>query len=460
MSSFLVPDFLLLSTHIAFQTARYATCTMDDSIGLLWVQEAPNGNAQALPAVSGIKPRRKHRKSRQGCGGCKRRRKKCDEARPTCGLCQHSGITCEYAPNQKNQPNNSLFSLGRLQFSMARQNARNEIIRVIEVPNGQTVRSKTQEVDALRLIDHFLTDSTSWIGSPASQCVLQNYGMSLAASAPHLMHAILAFSAAHMNHVQPDNKTKTAAVYHFDRLFASYSAQITRPDPENIAVLYGTCTLLTMLSYLGVAYDTDPLSEEPENHECDWDSFRSLQGSGYMVKNPELRVYLAKSVWQPALLAAEQPSADSPMENPELTDIVAKCPPTWTEQLIQDIAALCDILPDLSGPSNTYLEPIQRLNEIIHGEMNTTKIAPLFLFLGNLSTEFMDLAQGLDVKAFVIVLYWHLFLLMTGQWWIKQTATGACRRSIVFLWRAGGPEVRRLLLFPAAQCGLSLHMLK
>ena len=40
--------------------------------------------------------RRGHFKSRLGCLNCKRRRVKCNEARPECSPCRRLGLTCEY----------------------------------------------------------------------------------------------------------------------------------------------------------------------------------------------------------------------------------------------------------------------------------------------------------------------------------------------------------------------------
>ncbi|KAE8370356.1 hypothetical protein BDV27DRAFT_79167 [Aspergillus caelatus] len=40
--------------------------------------------------------RKSHRKSRLGCGNCKRRRIKCDEVRPSCGGCLRHSVECDY----------------------------------------------------------------------------------------------------------------------------------------------------------------------------------------------------------------------------------------------------------------------------------------------------------------------------------------------------------------------------
>ncbi|KAF4977359.1 hypothetical protein FZEAL_6098 [Fusarium zealandicum] len=42
--------------------------------------------------------RRPHRKSRNGCFNCKRRKVKCDEVKPACSNCVRFGIPCDFAP--------------------------------------------------------------------------------------------------------------------------------------------------------------------------------------------------------------------------------------------------------------------------------------------------------------------------------------------------------------------------
>ena len=62
----------------------------------------------------------KHRKVRTGCEACKRRRVKCDEARPTCGNCSYHSHVCIY---RQMQPSYPIFGpltandLGIVQFS-------------------------------------------------------------------------------------------------------------------------------------------------------------------------------------------------------------------------------------------------------------------------------------------------------------------------------------------------------
>ncbi|KFY37988.1 hypothetical protein V495_06813 [Pseudogymnoascus sp. VKM F-4514 (FW-929)] len=46
-----------------------------------------------------IASRRRHKKSRGGCGNCKLRSVKCDETKPGCKRCAAYGVSCSYNPN-------------------------------------------------------------------------------------------------------------------------------------------------------------------------------------------------------------------------------------------------------------------------------------------------------------------------------------------------------------------------
>ncbi|KAK0127925.1 hypothetical protein ONS96_007423 [Cadophora gregata f. sp. sojae] len=54
-------------------------------------------------------PKRPHKKSRGGCGTCKSRKVKCDEAKPKCAYCEKRGLVCIYLSKPtKSTPTNSL----------------------------------------------------------------------------------------------------------------------------------------------------------------------------------------------------------------------------------------------------------------------------------------------------------------------------------------------------------------
>ncbi|KAF4989407.1 hypothetical protein FGRMN_9132 [Fusarium graminum] len=52
--------------------------------------------------------RRPHRKSRNGCFNCKRRKVKCDEVKPACANCVRFGIPCDFAPQPLSSDDSAL----------------------------------------------------------------------------------------------------------------------------------------------------------------------------------------------------------------------------------------------------------------------------------------------------------------------------------------------------------------
>ncbi|OAP61261.1 hypothetical protein AYL99_03462 [Fonsecaea erecta] len=62
---------------------------------------SPSSSSPTPTFPPGFRSRRSHAKSRNGCLTCKQRRKKCDERRPCCTLCETSLRTCVYASGQR-----------------------------------------------------------------------------------------------------------------------------------------------------------------------------------------------------------------------------------------------------------------------------------------------------------------------------------------------------------------------
>ncbi|PHH52257.1 Sterol uptake control protein 2 [Ceratocystis fimbriata CBS 114723] len=67
-----------------------------------------SSNTSKVTGHERVKPRRSHRKSRNGCRVCKSRHMKCDETRPACINCSVAGRTCEYQSSLVSSPKPSL----------------------------------------------------------------------------------------------------------------------------------------------------------------------------------------------------------------------------------------------------------------------------------------------------------------------------------------------------------------
>jgi hypothetical protein len=205
-----------------------------------------------------------------------------------------------------------------------------------------------------------------------------------------------------------------------------------------------------MLVYVGIAYDNRDADENPYNHECDFDSFRTLQGSKVLQGVPALRDQLRQSFWSQMLLDAER------SEEPDMCDATILPPSEWSSSILKGLCALCNVSVDLKSGDIVYLDALRSFNKLIHLKMDHNSIDQLMKFVASLSPAFLHDLERFDPKAMTILAYWHAFMLQTGQWWIVRTALGATRRSCVYLWDLGIREIRQLLDFPATQCGLDL----
>jgi hypothetical protein len=133
--------------------------------------------------------------------------------------------------------------------------------------------------------------------------------------------------------------------------------------------------------------------------------------------------------------------------------------PAWWSNIMAGICDLCDVSRDLQHGDSLYLEPLRGLNIIVSGSLDDTKVGQMMHYIGNLPAPFSQILEALEPRAMLIILHWHVLLMLIGQWWATHTGIVASRRTIAYLWKVGGEELRKLLVFPAAVCGLDLRSL-
>jgi hypothetical protein len=341
------------------------------------------------------------------------------------------------------------------QNTMTRQDARDQITAILNMVSEQNAlpgTSRSKKVDVLQMIDHFINEKQiSWIGTPATQKAMQEHGTRVGIAAPHMLHAIIAFSAAHLDHLHPDPELRVTALHHYGRLVAVYAEDLKRLKTGTVNRLFGTCIMLTMLSYLFVGYDNPTLLCNPEEHQCNWDAFRSLGGVRIMHGVPSYHQELSSGVWVSMLREIQERQETMAKES-----IVV---PSWWSNIMAGICDLCNVSRDLQHGDSLYLEPLRGLNTIVCGSLDDTKVGQMMHYIGNLPVPFSQILEALEPRAMLIILYWHVLLMLIGQWWATHTGIVASRRTIAYLWKVGREELRKLLVFPAAVCGLDLQSL-
>ncbi|KAL5595649.1 hypothetical protein FOVSG1_009338 [Fusarium oxysporum f. sp. vasinfectum] len=218
--------------------------------------------------------RRTHTKSRTGCTNCKKRKVKCDEARPSCFHCTRHGVTCSLA----SQP---LTSLGISSVDSSSDNRSSYFPNLS--PSNSTPTPTLSSLD-----NHHLVDSPDPFGSyshpsPTQQiapfpphelwardCELMHHYCTVTADTlcvrkdlayvwgvaiprlgyqdPFVMHGILAIAAAHKAYLVPANR-KTylpLADYHQTLGSEGYRRYLQHYNMTNWMPVFGFASLVVL----------------------------------------------------------------------------------------------------------------------------------------------------------------------------------------------------------------------
>ncbi|KAF2002450.1 hypothetical protein P154DRAFT_618522 [Amniculicola lignicola CBS 123094] len=184
---------------------------------------------------TGVGTRRSHRKSRNGCASCKRRRIKCDETKPQCSNCTKHAVSCDYPSPVSQSPMPT-------QLSPASSTT----------VSGDELRGVEWGPITAELMHHWSTSTSCTLSEePTLQTFMQVTVPHIAFGHEHVLHMILAISALHLSRLRPDQER-----FYTEHGERHYQAGVTKAIPalsdlneENchsvfmFAALYNVCTL-------------------------------------------------------------------------------------------------------------------------------------------------------------------------------------------------------------------------
>ncbi|KAF6842430.1 C6 finger domain-containing protein [Colletotrichum musicola] len=229
-----------------------------------------------------VAKRRSHKKSRNGCQNCKRRRIKCDEAKPECGQCLKASILCGFA--------NACVSLDSLESSGASNGAssgtqarkrgrpRKDWDAIFKRPDPVCIDPALSDVSAYSTpgssgmdLDVLVPDilpSSSWIWT-VEDLELQHHWMTskdlcpgdsalwrekvpvLAFSNHCVLHLLLATSALHMARERPDESSRyeDVAEGHYSVGLRQVMEIMPNINKDNCGTLYISSSLVCYYSF-------------------------------------------------------------------------------------------------------------------------------------------------------------------------------------------------------------------
>ncbi|EXK35670.1 hypothetical protein FOMG_08883 [Fusarium oxysporum f. sp. melonis 26406] len=195
--------------------------------------------------------RRSHKKSRNGCQTCKKRRIKCDENKPVCKNCAHLSFSCSFdtasdagtkttvvpiRPRQRGRP------LALAPDPGAATQALVPITMDRQLPSPSQ-QSLSLNVDDLRLYHHYITVTSLTFGDDA---MWHDKIPLLAFDNQFILHLMLAVSALHLARLQALEATKyeKLAEHHHSKALSHVTNLLPQINHQNCSALYIATVLI------------------------------------------------------------------------------------------------------------------------------------------------------------------------------------------------------------------------
>ncbi|KAE8137140.1 hypothetical protein BDV38DRAFT_247290 [Aspergillus pseudotamarii] len=233
--------------------------------------------------------RRSHRKSRNGCGNCKRRRIKCDEVQPACGQCISHDVNCDFTVQQPAPsdtvstgstgtpgsrstlveratplPYNGLtfisssktgFKLPKRRYqrrqATAREtaNAKSALAKALPTPTIPQLQLNTTD---LELFHHYLSVTSATLadddeGMHVLQVALPQLGFRF----HYILHLLLAFAGYHMARLPRMGVSHGRSLEgdrHYNIALTQVSSSIAELKESTCHVVYGSSVLICLCS--------------------------------------------------------------------------------------------------------------------------------------------------------------------------------------------------------------------
>ncbi|KAF3482582.1 C6 zinc finger domain-containing protein [Arthroderma uncinatum] len=383
---------------------------------------------------SGFRPRRSHRKSKAGCLVCKRRKVKCDEARPGCHNCANYGVACNYpaalTPPSASKDITTVTTSGpsRAMFSMSLDNLAAKI--------EETLRMHSDS-------DYYNTVES--ISTPAIRKVMRTEAIRVAFSNPHLMHTIIGVSLLHLNRILPPCKAREfAEAHHWQKAIQSYrTALCYKVSPANVDALLTTCMLMLVNCMCPQNFrpcDSWVLSSNPS--AMNWICLQN--GLPYLLELSGPILHL--SIWGPAFKAADQAH-----------EILLNNCERGREGMHPRLADFCEIHDSTTAETSPYFKPLQVASSMLELEKSATTSGYFSSFLGHLDQRYIALLRAKDARALIILAHWMGIMCLISHWepWVEGRLRAECIAICIYFTPSADTELLELLKFPSIASGFT-----
>ncbi|KAF3767027.1 hypothetical protein M406DRAFT_220339, partial [Cryphonectria parasitica EP155] len=402
--------------------------------------------------------RKAHSKSRSGCGNCKLRRVKCDEAKPQCKTCVAFGVACNYGPRSTSvagelvlcfdgaslmdSPPRSPVSMDQTILSMVNQSLQESPSAAMLGGPSQVYNLRQSDLDAL---NRFHQRSILSLGTEKSKWILQAETPRLACLHPFLMHLVLTFTLMHDRVSQTSDTNFTPReLYHYYTGTAMFNQKLCDPDatPSERDACWIASTLIGII-YICHIDATKPQEawplKSPGPGEPDW-LVLSLGKQDLWEFCDPMR---PDCCFQEMHLQVNPWGGDEDFTPDELKD-------GGFPNILPEILEFLNLTDPSTWVESPYFRSTNILSQLLPQDYNQQNIMKFATFTYYTSPEFRDLWKQKDPGVLILVAYWYSKAISTQFWWMWKRAVLECQAICIYLekYHSDVPHLEYILRLP------------
>ncbi|RDW78846.1 Zn(II)2Cys6 transcription factor [Aspergillus mulundensis] len=380
-----------------------------------------------------IRSRRTHRKSRLGCGNCKKRRVKCDEKKPMCSNCVQHSIDCDFqfpassSPSEGSTPPQTRrfkFRPSKYQSQTSspapEQASSNSRSIGVQCDSSPTIDFKGGPGEGISLPDlslfhHFTTSTYCTLAAEEAYPVWQIHVPRWGFSFPSIMHLLITLSALHLAHLNPAKQAEY--IHEADEHFTFGVRSVTSVlaldtlDSTNCQQIYIAAVMICFAYFARGPRDGEYLV------------FNAKGKSEWLVLLHGVRTILSQK--QPEIftgvLAPEKEKQNMDILNPELDTELSR-----HIHRLQEVKAMVSV--EIQADSDLYVQVVDDLIGCFDGAYQKRKagIVPQDLMPFTVGWTFrlpemmIDRLEGREPVALVILAHWAILLRYMGDVWFMR----------------------------------------
>ncbi|KAH0361376.1 hypothetical protein KCU65_g8782, partial [Aureobasidium melanogenum] len=355
-----------------------------------------------------------HRKTRTGCVQCKKRRIKCDEAKPICEKCRRTSRECSF---QNPQPDTSTRA-------------------------GESFTLKEME-----LLHHFVTHTAKTLADQTEhQNIWQTAVVKVAFKQKFLMHGILAVAGLHVSVTRQseEDDLSVLAANHQDLALQGFRSALANFNSENCEALFASSILVVcyIIASSGTRFNPNLTTESIFNEVLlnavvDW--IRLFRGTDHIARRGKM--WLEESPLAPLLIEApffqitepvDEKSAKEDAYLVSLQHLWHPGSPSTIEGISSEEAALYDEalhylreaygrMSRATAPQNTCTWCYKKSADTENAHQCISPIVAGLYWFVQVPAEFFEMVEQHKTVALVLLVHQAVLIKRIGNIWWNRT---------------------------------------